>query len=177
MRIINLIIMLVSLIVIAAFAFEVWRVLRGQRRFTFWFALSAIIFPLFAGATFVMAYRAKPIPVGGLWGFLGFNVLILFLLLRKSFTKPNTDDDDQILRGSALVSGNDMMTTLYGKKIVKQVKKAPHRAQFITLGEVTLPYGMGFRRTTPSCKKIALRQLTGTACIYTASEDNYIKNW
>ena len=119
MRIINLIIMLVSLTVIAAFGFEAWRVIRGQRRFGFWFAVSAIIFPLFAGATFVMAYRAKPIPVGGLWGFLAFNALILFLLLRKSFTKPSTDYDDQILRGSALVSGSDMMTTLYGKKTVK----------------------------------------------------------
>ena len=132
--------MLVSLIVIAAFAFEVWRVLRGQRRFTFWFVLSTIIFPLFAGATFVIAYRAKPIPVGGLWGFLGFNALILFLLLRKSFAKPTTDYDDQILRGSALVSGSDMMTTLYGKKGVKQVKAAAHRAEFIQLGEVVVPY-------------------------------------
>ena len=140
MRIINLIIMLVSLIVIAAFAFEVWRVLRGQRRFTFWFVLSTAIFPLFAGATFVMAYRAKPIPVGGLWGFLAFNALILFLLLRKSFTKPSTDYDDQILRGSALVSGSDTMTTLYGKKTVKKVKTAPHRAEFIQLGEVVVPY-------------------------------------
>ena len=98
--------MLVSLIVIAAFAFEVWRVLRGQRRFTFWFVLSTIIFPLFAGATFVIAYRAKPIPVGGLWGFLGFNALILFLLLRKSFTKPNTDDDDQIDRKSTRLNSS-----------------------------------------------------------------------
>ena len=140
MRIINLIIMLVSLTVIAAFGLEAWRVLRGQRRMSFWFALSTVIFPLFGGATFVLAFKAKPIPVGGLWGFLAFNALILFLLLRKSFTKPSTDYDDQILRGSALVSGSDTMTTLYGKKTVKKVKTAPHRAEFIQLGEVVVPY-------------------------------------
>ena len=80
--------------------------------------------------------------VGGLWVFLGFNALVLYFLLRKYFTKATTDYDDQILRGSALVSGSDMMTTLYGKKGVKQVKAAPHRAEFITLGEVTIPYGI-----------------------------------
>ena len=138
MRLINLIVMLASLTVIAAYAFEIWRVLRGQRRFSLGFALCAVIFPLFFGATVVAAYQAKPISAGGLLGFLPFVALILYGLLRKSFTQAG-DDGDQILRGSTLVSGTDMMTSLYGNKTVKQIKKAPHRAEFITLGEVAVP--------------------------------------
>ena len=41
MILINLIVMLVSLIVIAAFGFEVWRLIRGKRRFSLGFLVSA----------------------------------------------------------------------------------------------------------------------------------------
>ena len=68
MRLINLIVMLVSLTVIAAYAFEIGRVLRGQRRFSLGFAVCAVIFPLFFGAIVVAAYQAKPIR-GGFMGF------------------------------------------------------------------------------------------------------------
>ena len=87
MRLINLIVMLASLTVIAAYVVEIGRVLRGQRRFSLGFALCAVIFPLFFGATTVAAYQAKPISAGGLWGFLPFVALILYGLLRQSFTQ------------------------------------------------------------------------------------------